>query len=123
MDDFETRWALRERRLETSRAGGAVHLDTLPRCVEAMRGREIYNLHDHRERGTVRTVSDRGDVVVLWADEHSCAKNAIGLQDALDGRNGRVIGKESWLSPSDLADYVVGTPPDPVDEPAPGPRF
>jgi len=100
-------WDQRVERIAASKARGNKHLDQIPKYVEGLRGITIYNVHDTGERGTIRTVSNRCDVIVLWADQHSCEKNAIGLQDALHPRTGKVIGKESWLSPHEHEDYVV----------------
>lgn len=87
----------RDKRIRDSRQAGNQHLDNLDRSVEGMRGKTFYNVHDPKERGTVRTVANTGDVVVEWADDYSAQKN---LSD--DG--------QTWLMPSDLQDYAVGSP-------------
>lgn len=83
----------RDARIAASRAAGNIHLDTLTPAVETMRGKAIYGVHDPKEMGVVRTVSNHGDVVVDWVNEYSKQKNA-GLD-------------QTWLSPHDLRDYVV----------------
>lgn len=88
----------RDQRIKLSKEAGTKHLDDLNRSVEGMRGKPFYNVHDPKERGTVRTVANTGDVVVDWADDYSREKN---LSD--DG--------QSWLMPSDLRDYAVGSAP------------
>ena len=41
-----------------------------------MRGKEIYNVHDPKERGAIRTVDNRGSVYVNWSDKYSWEKNS-----------------------------------------------
>jgi hypothetical protein len=91
-------------RIAQSKADGNTHLDQLGRSVEQMRGRAFYNVHDPKERGTVRTVANNGDVVVDWADQYSADKNLVSEKT----KEGRREVWRSWLSPSDLKDYVVG---------------
>jgi hypothetical protein len=98
----------REERIEASKASGAKHLDDFPQYVESLRGKAFHYAHDPKERGEVLSVSNEGDIVVLWADDYSAEKNLATGRDYT--YRGKVIGQESWLSPSDAKDYVVDNP-------------
>jgi protein-L-isoaspartate O-methyltransferase len=99
-----TDWqAARDERIAASKGEGRKHLDDLERSVEAMRGVKFHNVHDPKERGTVRSVANTGEVVVNWADEYSAEKNLVDEKT----RDGRKDVAQSWLMPSDLRDYVV----------------
>ena len=95
--------AERETRIKESKAAGNKHLDGLDRSVEGMRGVKFYNAHDPKERGTVRTVANTGEVVVNWADKYSADKNLVDEQT----KDGKAMVWQSWLAPTDLKDYVV----------------
>lgn len=103
--------------IKASKESGAKHLDDYPAAVEAIRGKEIYNLRDPKERGIVSTVSNRKEVVVRWADEYSAQKNSA---TAIKDKKGNVIGRESWLSADDRQDYVVSEKETPTQDKAQG---
>lgn len=115
----------RDERIAVSRAAGWKHLDEVPCYVETLRGREIFCVHDTRERGRIRTVANTGDVVVHWLDAYSGQKNLATAR--MEGRR-QVL--ESWLAPTDLRDYVLAdtdpvgrqqAAPAPAAEPSPQP--
>jgi hypothetical protein len=89
-------------RIKASKAGGARHLDDIEPSVETMRGLRVQSVHDPKERGTVRTVANRGDVVVNWDDAYSAEKN---LAEKI--KDGKKDVWQSWLAPTDLKDYAV----------------
>jgi hypothetical protein len=95
----------RDDRIKQSKAAGNTHLDQVTPSVETMRGKKIYNVHDHNEKGAIRTVSNNGDVVVHWSDSYSAGKNLATEKQEVRGKK-RVTVFESWLMPSDLKDYV-----------------
>jgi hypothetical protein len=104
---------MRERNatIKASKEAGNVHLDAERRYVENSRGREIYNVHDPKERGIIRTVSNQGEVVVHWSDKYSGEKNLAAAKTEKQGRK-TVEVLESWLMPTDLVDYVFADPSD-----------
>jgi RNA polymerase sigma factor (sigma-70 family) len=83
----------RDDRIKASKAAGNEHLDDQKRFVENSRGRTIYNVHDPKERGVIRTVDNRGNVYIKWKDKYSAEKNLA--------TNG-----QTFLMPTDLKDYV-----------------
>lgn len=91
----------RAERIKTSKEAGNEHLDQVPPYVETMRGRPIYNVHDAKERGVVRTVDNRGNVYVNWSDAYSAEKNLAS--PSMDGKK-QVF--QTSLGPNDLKDYV-----------------
>jgi hypothetical protein len=95
----------RNETVAASKAAGNTHLDDLQPAVETMRGKKIYYAHDPKVTGTVRTVSNTGEVVVHWNDDYSAQKEMATART--EGKN---TVHESWLQPHDLKDYVVGTP-------------
>ncbi|MEQ8226748.1 MAG: LPD38 domain-containing protein [Rhodospirillales bacterium] len=110
--------AEREDRIKKSKAAGNQHLDDVPAYVETMRGKKFYYVHDPKERGTIRTVANTGDVVVHWADKYSADKNlADPKEEKRRGKTATVY--ESWLAPTDLKDYAFDKPaqPNPKTEP------
>ena len=72
-----------------------------------MRGRRIANVHDPLERGTVLTVSNRGDVVVQWNDESSASKNHLATYEGVHPMTRKPIERASWLWKHELEDYHV----------------
>ena len=66
----------------TSKAAGAVHLDTMPLGVEALRGRRFRSLRDGQE-WVVTTVDNRGTVYFVGADgvgkKRSVAASSLNL--------------------------------------------
>lgn len=95
----------RDERITASKAAGNKHLDDLEPAVETMRGKQVYYAHDPNIRGTVRTVANTGEVVIHWKDAYSAEKEM-----ATEKQDGGKTVMESWLQPTDLKDYVVGTP-------------
>lgn len=100
--DADTWSKERDDRIAASKRAGNTHLDQLDAYVETMRGRAIYNVHDPKERGVVRTVANTGEVVIHWSDAYSAEKNL-----ATEKTEGKKQVHESWLAPTDLKDYVV----------------
>lgn len=92
--------AERAQTIADARGAGMTLLDTIDPSVEAMRGLHIFSIHDTREFGTVRSVSNRGDVIVDWGDAYSAKKNLA------EPEGGSRFGR-SWLAPTDLKDYAV----------------
>ena len=95
----------RAERIEASREAGNVHLDSLPKAVEAMRGKTITYVHDTKERGRILTVDNRGNVYVEWLDKYSQDKEMASPMDW--GKRKGVM--TTSLGPSDLKDYYVVT--------------
>ena len=93
----------RDDRIKASKAAGNKHLDQVPAYVETMRGKTVYNVHDPKERGTIRTVDNRGNVYVNWADQYSADKNLAS--PSMEG-NTKVF--QTTLGRTDLKDYVLG---------------
>lgn len=106
-DSFDTEAFDKSRaaRIAASKAEGNTHLDQVEPAVETMRGKAIYYVHDPKVRGVIRTVSNSKDVVVHWSDDYSAEKEM-----AVEKTYGKKRVMESWLAPSDLKDYVLGTP-------------
>jgi hypothetical protein len=90
-----------------------------------MRNLQIYYAHNPKQRGVVRTVDNRGNVVVYWADKYSAEKelasrDSEGNRAWLKSSRGlpylkEVVDRETFvysstLSHSDLKDYVIGQP-------------
>lgn len=107
----------RDDRIKQSKEAGNTHLDQVTPAVETMLGKKIYNVHDLKEKGVVRTVSNRGDVVVHWSDNYSAEKNLATEKQEKRG-NKTVPVFESWLMPSDLKDYVFESAEKPAEAPA-----
>ncbi|MDO5947148.1 hypothetical protein [Burkholderia cepacia] len=97
--------AARAKTVKASRDAGNIHLDQLPWYVETMRGREIFNVHDPKVHGVIRTVSNNGSIYVDWANTYSAEKElASPIQDA----NKTVF--RSSLGPYDFKDYALVQP-------------
>ncbi len=107
--------------IKASRESGAIHLDKVPAAVESMRGREIFYAHDTKVRGVIRTVDNRGNVYVNWADKYSAEKelasesvedNKAWLKASKDFpylrvvRDDKTYVMQTSLGPSDMKDYV-----------------
>mgnify|MGYP000057573791 CR=1 FL=1 len=76
-DDYFDSEAFDKKRNDTikaSRDAGNIHLDKVDAAVETMRGREIFYVHNAKQRGVVRTVDNNGNVYVQWSDEYSAQK-------------------------------------------------
>ena len=112
--DAESWQKERDDRIAASKASGVKHLDQLDASVEGMRGIAFHNVHDPKERGIVRTVSNTGDVVVNWHDAYSAEKNLVSETT----KDGKKQVWQSWLSPSDLKDYAVDAATRPAAKPA-----
>jgi proteasome lid subunit RPN8/RPN11 len=95
----------RDETINSSKNSGNVHLDQVPVYVETMRGKEIYYAHDKKEKGVIRTVDNRGSVMVHWSDKYSADKEL-----ATEKKDGKKTVFESWLAPTDLKDYVFANP-------------
>ena len=93
----------RSDRIKQSRESGNVHLDTLPKFVESMRGKAITYVHDTKERGRILSVDNRGKVYVEWLDKYSQDKEMASPMNW--GKRKGVM--TSSLGPSDLKDYYV----------------
>lgn len=97
--------AARAATIKASRCAGNVHLDQVPPYVEAMRGREIFYVHDRKVHGIVRTVDTWQNVYVDWADTYSAEKEL-----ASPVRDGKKTIFRSALGPLDLKDYSFAQP-------------
>jgi N12 class adenine-specific DNA methylase len=126
--------------IKESKANGKTHLDDIEPSVETMRGLHVHNAHDPKERGTVRSVSNTGEVIINWDDDYSAKKNLVPEKT----RDGKRDVWQSWLGRNDLKDYVVDggkaaqvlpprapevsvtqkpdTRPEPAEGPAPEPK-
>lgn len=111
----------REDRIKASKQSGAIHLDDVPASVESMRGKEIFYVHNPKQRGVIRTVDNRGNVYVYWSDKYSADKematevveeNKVWLRSSSKlpfmrmERGGKTYVFQSSLGTSDLKDYV-----------------
>ena len=67
LEPWQERDAMIAAAVTTSKAAGAVHLDTMPLGVEALRGRRFRSLRDGQE-WVVTTVDNRGTVYFVGAD-------------------------------------------------------
>lgn len=92
----------RSERIEASRSAGNVHLDKVPAYVETMRGKRIYYVHDEKVQGVIRTVDNRGNVYVDWADSYSADKEL-----ASPVQEGRKTVFRSSIGTRDLKDYAL----------------
>lgn len=97
--------------IKASKAAGNKHLDELPAYVESMRGQQVYYAHDNKVRGVIRTVDNRGNVYIDWADSYSAEKEM-----ASPVKDGKKTVMRSSIGPTDLKDYVVGEPNKPQTE-------
>ncbi|OFZ67369.1 MAG: hypothetical protein A2V79_09160 [Betaproteobacteria bacterium RBG_16_56_24] len=97
----------RDDTIKASKQSGNVHLDQVPVAVETMRGKEITYAHDLKEKGVIRTVDNRGSVLVYWSDKYSADKEM-----ANEKKEKKKTVFESWLGPTDLKDYVFTDPQD-----------
>jgi len=107
--------------IKASRRAGNVHLDKVSPSVETMRGREIFYVHDTKQRGVIRTVDNNGNVYIDWADQYSADKE-LASEAVEDGKNwlkttkdlpymrvvrdGKTYVMRSSIGPSDLKDYA-----------------
>lgn len=98
--------AQRGPRIAASKAAGNVHLDQMIPYPECLRRRRIANVHDPRERGTIFTVSNRGDVVVQWKDAYSLSKNYLAEYHDVRPRK-KPLKRASWLRVNELEDYLI----------------
>ena len=120
--DSESWDKARESRIKASKQSGAKHLDNVPVSVESMRGKEIYYVHDHKQRGVIRTVDNRGNVYIYWSDKYSAEKELASesiednkawlktskkLPYMRTERNGKTYVFQSSIGASDLKDYVL----------------
>ena len=92
----------RNERIEASRNAGNVHLDKVPAYVESMRGKRIFYVHDEKVQGVIRTVDNRGNVYVDWADAYSAEKEL-----ASPTQEGRKTVFRSSIGQRDLKDYAL----------------
>lgn len=105
--------------IKASRDAGVIHLDKVTAAVETMRGREIFYVHDTKQRGVVRTVDNNGNVYVQWSDEYSAQKELASKAEEpnkswlkskhpiwRESKDGKTFVYESSLGTSDLKDYA-----------------
>lgn len=120
----------REARIKASKQSGAIHLDDVPASVESMRGKEIFYVHNPKQRGVIRTVDNRGNVYVYWSDKYSADKemasevvegNKTWLRSSKNlpyirtERSGKTYVFQSSLGTSDLKDYVFADAKENID--------
>ncbi len=88
--------------VKKSRDAGNVHLDTLPRFVESMRGKQIFYVHDPKVHGVICTVDNRGNVYINWSDVYSAMQELAS--PVMDGK--KTVMRSS-IGVSDLKDYAL----------------
>ena len=130
----------RNAKIKESKNAGNKHLDSVRPSVETMRGKEIFYVHNPKQRGVIRTVDNRGSVYVQWSDAESARlesasetaeTNAAWLKSSKKlpimrtVRGGTTYVMQSTLGPTDLKDYVfadsakpAAKSPAPVDTPS-----
>jgi phospholipid N-methyltransferase len=97
----------RDDRIKASRAAGNVHLDNVS-IDTSLRGRQIYSVHDPKERGVIRTTINHagdmssGSVMVDWVDKYSADQNLATLT-----KEGKKTVYRSILGQSDFKDYAL----------------